>query len=68
MPACFEPSTHARLSFESAINRLGAKVVGFADTNTSSGTKGESMVDTIKTVSCYVDLIVMRHSLEGALV
>ncbi|HOF16764.1 MAG TPA: aspartate carbamoyltransferase [Bacteroidales bacterium] len=62
----FEPSTRTRLSFESAINRLGAKVVGFADTNTSSGTKGESMVDTIKTVSCYVDLIVMRHSLEGA--
>ncbi len=62
----FEPSTRTRLSFETAINRLGAKVVGFADTNTSSGTKGESMVDTIKTVSCYADLIVMRHSLEGA--
>jgi len=62
----FEPSTRTRLSFESAINRLGAKVVGFAIRIPSSGTKGESMVDTIKTVSCYVDLIVMRHSLEGA--
>jgi len=62
----FEPSTRTRLSFESAANRMGAKVIGFADANISSTSKGESLSDTIKTVSRYADLIVMRHPLEGA--
>lgn len=62
----FEPSTRTRLSFETAINRLGGKIVGFADPESSSATKGETLHDTIKMVSNYVDLIVMRHPLEGA--
>ena len=62
----FEPSTRTRLSFESAANRMGAKVIGFTDASSSSTSKGESLSDTIKTVSCYADLIVMRHPLEGA--
>lgn len=62
----FEPSTRTRLSFESAANRLGAKIVGFADASSSSTSKGESLIDTIKTVCCYSDLIVMRHPLEGS--
>ena len=62
----FEPSTRTRLSFESAINRLGGKIVGFTDSNTSSVTKGETLHDTIKMVSSYSDLIVMRHSIEGS--
>jgi len=62
----FEPSTRTRLSFESAVNRLGGKVIGFSDTNTSSSTKGETLRDTIRTVSNYCDLIVMRHPLEGS--
>lgn len=62
----FEPSTRTRLSFESAINRLGGKVIGFADANSSSVTKGETLKDTIKMVTNYVDLIVMRHPIEGA--
>ncbi len=62
----FEPSTRTRLSFESAVNRLGGKVLGFSDTNTSSSTKGESLRDTIRTVSNYCDLIIMRHPIEGA--
>ncbi len=62
----FEPSTRTRLSFESAANKLGAKIIGFADVNNSSATKGESLSDTIKTVANYADLIIMRHSLEGA--
>lgn len=62
----FEPSTRTRLSFESAVNRLGGKVIGFSDTNTSSSTKGESLRDTIRTVSNYCDLIVMRHPIEGS--
>jgi len=62
----FEPSTRTRLSFESAINRLGGRIVGFSDSNTTSSTKGESLKDTILTVANYSDLIVMRHPLEGA--
>ncbi|HQB37412.1 MAG TPA: aspartate carbamoyltransferase, partial [Bacteroidales bacterium] len=62
----FEPSTRTRLSFESAINRLGGKIVGFTDSNTSSVTKGETLHDTIKMVSSYSDLIVMRHYIEGS--
>ena len=62
----FEPSTRTRLSFETAINRLGGKIVGFADSGSSSVQKGETLHDTIRMVSNYVDLIVMRHPLEGA--
>ncbi len=62
----FEPSTRTRLSFESAACRMGAKVIGFSDASNSSTAKGESLADTIRTVSCYADIIVMRHPLEGA--
>jgi len=62
----FEPSTRTRLSFESAINRLNGKVIGFSETSSSSVSKGESLNDTIKTVSNYCDLIVMRHPIEGS--
>ena len=62
----FEPSTRTRLSFESAINRLGGKIVGFADASSSSVSKGETLHDTIKMVSSYSDLIVMRHPIEGS--
>lgn len=62
----FEPSTRTRLSFESAVNRLGGKIIGFTDASSSSVKKGESLKDTILTVSCYSDLIVMRHPLEGS--
>lgn len=62
----FEPSTRTRLSFESAVNRLGGKIIGFSDSNTSSSTKGESLKDTILMVANYSDLIIMRHPLEGA--
>ena len=62
----FEPSTRTRLSFETAMNRLGARVIGFSDASSSSTTKGESLKDTIKMVSNYADLIVMRHPLEGS--
>ncbi|MCK9625331.1 MAG: aspartate carbamoyltransferase [Bacteroidales bacterium] len=62
----FEPSTRTRLSFETASNRLGARVIGFSDTDNTSISKGESLKDTIKMVSNYVDMIVMRHPLEGA--
>ncbi len=62
----FEPSTRTRLSFESAINRLGGKIVGFSDTSSTSVQKGETLKDTIKMVSNYSDLIVMRHSKEGS--
>jgi aspartate carbamoyltransferase catalytic subunit len=62
----FEPSTRTRLSFESAVNRLGGKIIGFSDSNSSSVSKGETLYDTIKTVSNYCDLIVMRHPLEGS--
>jgi aspartate carbamoyltransferase catalytic subunit len=62
----FEPSTRTRLSFESAVNKLGGKIIGFSDTSSSSITKVETLYDTIKTVSNYCDLIVMRHPLEGS--
>ncbi len=62
----FEPSTRTRLSFETAINRLGGRVIGFSDANTTSSSKGETLKDTIMMVSNYVDLIIMRHHLEGA--
>lgn len=62
----FEPSTRTRLSFETAMNRLGARVIGFSDSSSSSTTKGETLKDTIKMVSNYADLIVMRHPLEGS--
>lgn len=62
----FEPSTRTRLSFESAINKLGGKIIGFTDASISSITKGESLHDTIRMVSSYSDLIVMRHYLEGS--
>jgi len=62
----FEPSTRTRLSFESAINKLGGSIIGFTDAGSSSVKKGESFNDTIKTVSKYSDLIVMRHPLEGS--
>ena len=57
----FEPSTRTRLSFETAANRLGAKVIGFADPKVTSGTKGEILKDTIMMVSNYADVIIMRH-------
>lgn len=62
----FEPSTRTRLSFESAINRLGARVIGFSDASNTSVSKGETLHDTISVISNYCDMIVMRHSLEGA--
>ena len=62
----FEPSTRTRLSFETAANRLGARVIGFADPKITSGTKGETLKDTIMMVSNYADVIIMRHYLEGA--
>lgn len=62
----FEPSTRTRLSFETAANRLGAKVIGFSDAKASSVTKGETLKDTILMVSNYADVIVMRHYIEGA--
>ena len=62
----FEPSTRTRLSFESAASRLGAKVIGFTDAATSSVKKGETLKDTILTVSNYADIIIMRHPKEGS--
>lgn len=62
----FEPSTRTRLSFETAANRLGARVIGFTDPKVTSSSKGETLKDTIKMVSNYADVIIMRHSLEGA--
>ncbi len=62
----FEPSTRTRLSFESAINRLGGKVIGFSEASNTSVKKGESLRDTILTVANYSDLIVMRHPIEGS--
>jgi len=62
----FEPSTRTRLSFESAVNKMGGRVIGFTDASSSSVTKGETLYDTIKIVCNYCDLIVMRHPLEGS--
>ncbi len=62
----FEPSTRTRLSFESAVNRLQGRIIGFSDSGSSSVKKGESLHDTIKTVESYCDLIVMRHPIEGS--
>ena len=62
----FEPSTRTRLSFETAINRMGGRIVGFSDAGSSSVSKGETLHDTIRMVSQYADLIVMRHPLEGS--
>ncbi len=62
----FEPSTRTQLSFQTAANRLGARVIGFSDAKTSSTTKGETLKDTILMVSNYADIIVMRHFIEGA--
>ena len=62
----FEPSTRTRLSFESAMHRLGGSVVGFSDSGSSSSSKGESLSDTAEVVGSYVDIIAMRHPKEGA--
>ena len=62
----FEPSTRTRLSFESAMVSMGGRVIGFADPNISSAKKGETLADTIKTVTGYCDVIAMRHHIEGA--
>ncbi len=62
----FEPSTRTRLSFESAMHRLGGAVVGFSEAGSSSTAKGESLSDTVQTVGCYADIIAMRHPKEGA--
>lgn len=62
----FEPSTRTRLSFETAVSRLGGRFVGFSDSSSSSTSKGETLRDSIKVVSSYSDLIVMRHPLEGS--
>lgn len=62
----FEPSTRTRLSFESAANRLGGRIIGFSEATNTSVSKGESLKDTILTVANYSDLIVMRHPVEGS--
>ncbi|MBQ4047429.1 MAG: aspartate carbamoyltransferase [Clostridia bacterium] len=62
----FEPSTRTRLSFEAAMMELGGNVLGFSEANSSSASKGESVSDTVKVVSCYADIIAMRHPKEGA--
>lgn len=62
----FEPSTRTRLSFETAVNRLGGRIIGFTDAATTSSSKGETLKDTILMVSNYADIIIMRHHLEGA--
>ena len=67
LATCFyEPSTRTRLSFESAMIRLGGQVIGFSDANSSSAAKGESVSDTIRVISCYADICAMRHPKEGA--
>ena len=62
----FEPSTRTRLSFEAAMLELGGSVLGFSEAQSSSGSKGESVADTAKVISCYADIIAMRHPKEGA--
>ncbi|MBR5094160.1 MAG: aspartate carbamoyltransferase, partial [Oscillospiraceae bacterium] len=62
----FEPSTRTRLSFEAAMYELGGNVIGFSAAQNSSAAKGESVADTAKTISCYADIIAMRHPKEGA--
>lgn len=62
----FEPSTRTRLSFETAVNRLGGRIIGFSDAATTSSSKGETLRDTIAMVNNYADIIIMRHYLEGA--
>ncbi len=62
----FEPSTRTRLSFEAAMYELGGNVLSMADAKSSSAAKGESVADTVKTISCYADIIAMRHPKEGA--
>ena len=62
----YEPSTRTRLSFESAMYELGGQVLGFHEAQSSSATKGESVADTARTVSCFADIIAMRHPKEGA--
>lgn len=62
----FEPSTRTRLSFEAAMMELGGNVIGFSEASSSSASKGESIADTAKVISCYADIIAMRHPLEGA--
>lgn len=67
LATCFyEPSTRTRLSFESAMTRLGGRVIGFSDAGSSSASKGESVSDTIRIISCYADICAMRHPKEGA--
>ena len=67
LATCFyEPSTRTRLSFESAMIHLGGKVLGFSDAANSSASKGESVSDTIRVISCFADICAMRHPKEGA--
>ncbi|MCQ2080974.1 MAG: aspartate carbamoyltransferase [Lachnospiraceae bacterium] len=67
LATCFyEPSTRTRLSFESAMLNLGGSVIGFSDANSSSASKGESVSDTIRVISCFADICAMRHPKEGA--
>ena len=67
LATCFyEPSTRTRLSFETAMTRLGGRVIGFSDAASSSASKGESVSDTIRIISCYADICAMRHPKEGA--
>ncbi len=67
LATCFyEPSTRTRLSFEAAMLNLGGQILGFSDANSSSASKGESVADTIRVISCYADICAMRHPKEGA--